>query len=84
MLQTPEQQSDPVAQESPGCTQNEEAWHVPLTAQLPEQHWLAAVHPLPSVLQVVLRGVHLPPAPQVWLQHWPFELHAWLSKAHPG
>jgi hypothetical protein len=83
-LQVPEQQSAPVAQESPGCTQNDDAWHVPLAAQLREQHWAAVVHPLPSVLHVVLSGVHLPPAPHVWLQHAPFDPHGWLSEAHPG
>jgi hypothetical protein len=79
----PVQQSAAVAQESPGCPQKEEAWHVPLEAQNPEQHSDAPVHALPSVLQVALRGVQLPP-PHVWLQHWPLEVQGWLSETHDG
>jgi hypothetical protein len=69
--------------ESPGCPQNDEAWHVPVFAQSPEQHWALAVHWLPTVLQVALRAAHVPLA-QFWLQHWPLELHGCVSDVHAG
>jgi hypothetical protein len=42
------------------------------------------VHWLPSVFIVVFRGVHVPPDPQVWLQHWPLLVQAPLSEMHGG
>jgi hypothetical protein len=36
--QVPVQQSPFEEHASPGCPQNDEAWHVPLLAQSPEQH----------------------------------------------
>jgi hypothetical protein len=82
-VHVPVQQSVPVTHESPGCPQNDEAWQVPLEAQNPEQQSAPPVHALPSVLQVALSGVQVPP-PHVWLQHWPLEVQGWLSDTHEG
>jgi hypothetical protein len=79
----PLQQSVAVAHESPPCPQKDDGWHVPFDAQSPEQHWLAAVHWLPTVAHVVLRGVQWPPV-QLWLQHWLPVAHAWLSEVQAG
>jgi hypothetical protein len=59
-VHVPVQQSPFAEHASPGCPQNDEAWHVPLLAQSPEQHWALAVHWLPTVLQVALRAAHIP------------------------
>jgi hypothetical protein len=48
------QQSEPVAQASPACPQNDDAWHVPLLAQRPEQQSAAAAQWLPRVAHVAL------------------------------
>jgi hypothetical protein len=55
-------------QASPGCVQNDEAWHVPLLAHRPEQHWVPPVHVLPTVLHIGLSAVHVPLV-HVWPQH---------------
>jgi hypothetical protein len=73
MVHAPVQQSAPVAQASPGCTQNEDAWQVP-PEQSPEQQVALEEQVLPMVEHCVLSAVHVPPAPHVWLQHWPFEV----------
>jgi hypothetical protein len=81
-LHVPVQQSEPVEQASPGCTQKDEGWQVPLE-QSPEQHAAFDAHALPIVLQVALSAAHLPPL-QVWLQHWPLVAHATPSDRHCG
>jgi hypothetical protein len=81
-LQVPVQQSAPVAHASPGCAQNDDAWHVPLEHR-PEQHVPLDEHALPIVLHVALRVAHLPPV-HVWLQHSPFVAHAVPSEWHCG
>ena len=53
--QTPPQQSAGAEQASPTWTQKEEFEHTPLRQSL-EQHSSLPPQPLPSVLQVVLRG----------------------------
>jgi hypothetical protein len=68
------QQSAPVEQESFGCPQKDEAWHVPFVQSF-EQHSADPPQPLPSVLHIVVRGVHFPPVPQFWLQHSPLAVH---------
>jgi hypothetical protein len=50
--------------------------------QVPLQHWVPDVQALPAVLQVVLRGVQVPPAPQIVLQHSLEELHDCPSETH--
>jgi hypothetical protein len=77
-VQEPVQQSVPVAQASPGCAQKEEGWHVP-DEQKPEQQEAPDEQALPTVEQLPLSGVHVPFVPHVWLQHWPFDVHAPLS-----
>jgi hypothetical protein len=84
MLQTPEQQLAPVVHESPVCWQNDGAWQVPFAAQNPEQQEAALVQVLPMLAQLGLSGVHVPPSPQLWPQHWPFEVHAALSGVQDG
>lgn len=81
-MHTPVQHSPPVVHTSPCCTQNDDALHTP-PVQSAEQHSLPAIHALPKVLQVVLRGVHLPAA-HAPLQHWLPEVHAALSDVHAG
>jgi hypothetical protein len=83
IVHVPVQQSELVAQASPACTQNEDDWHVP-AEQRPEQHAALDVHALPIVEHVLLSGVHVPVAPQVWLQHCPFAVHGLLSDWHDG
>jgi len=83
MLHVPVQQPEPTEQASPGCAQKEDAWHVPLAAQCFEQHVASEVQLLPTVEQLELRAVHVPPA-QFWLQHWPLDVHAALSAVHAG
>jgi len=70
------------AQESPGCRQNDEGWHAP-AVQRPEQQAPFDVHEFPKVRQALLSAAHFPPL-HVWLQHWPFVVHAVLSEAHVG
>jgi len=82
VLQTPVQQSALVAQESPGCSQNDDGWHEPATHKLEQQSALPA-HWLPSVLQVPFRVVHTLPV-HVWLQQSPFAAHAFPSDVHAG
>jgi hypothetical protein len=48
-----------------------------------EQHAASVVHALPSVRQVVLSGAQVP-LTQLWLQHFPFEVHAAWSEVHAG
>jgi len=68
IVHAPVQQSPLVAHASLGCTQNDEAWQVP-PEQRPEQQAALEEQALPMVEHVVLSGVHVPLAPQVWLQH---------------
>jgi hypothetical protein len=84
MLHTPEQQLAPVPHESPVCWQNEGDWQVPFAAQNPEQHVPASGQGLPMLAQLGLSGVQVPPEPQLWLQHWPLEVHAALSGVQAG
>jgi hypothetical protein len=49
-----------------------------------EQHSEAVVHAFPSVEHVVLRGVQVPPVPQVPLQHCELVVHDLLSLVHGG
>jgi hypothetical protein len=74
MLHEPVQQSPFATHASPACAQNEDAWQVP-PEQRPEQQDALEVQALPTVEQEVLRGVHVPLLPQVWLQHWPDAVH---------
>jgi hypothetical protein len=60
IVHPPVQQLALAEQTSPGCPQKEDGWHVPL-AHLPEQHSLPDTQELPSVLQEVLSGAHVPP-----------------------
>jgi hypothetical protein len=41
-----------------------------------EQHAALSVHALPTVVQLALSGVHVPPAPQIPLQHCALSEHA--------
>jgi hypothetical protein len=68
-------------QTSPVWTQNDEAAHTP-PEQRPEQHSPLAVQVLPSVLHVVLSGVHMPFAPQLPPQHCALVEHAAPSAVH--
>jgi hypothetical protein len=83
MVHVPVQQSALVAHASLGCTQNEDDWHAP-PEHNPEQHAALDVHALPIVAHVLLSAVHVPFAPQVWLQHCPFAVHGPLSDWHAG
>ncbi len=83
IVQVPVQHCALAEQASPGCVQNEEPWQVPLRAQLPEQHWAALMHRLPTVLHIVLSATHLP-AVHVWLQHSPFDVQAAPSDVQAG
>jgi hypothetical protein len=83
MVHVPVQQSPSAAQASSGCTQNEDAWHVP-PEQRPEQQAALEEQALPMVEHVVLSGVQVPFAPHVWLQHWPLAVHGRLSDWHAG
>jgi hypothetical protein len=76
------QQSAAPRQLSPAWPQNDEAWHVPFEQSL-EQQASPLVHALPSVRQVVLSGAQVP-FTQLWLQQFPFEVHAALSEVHAG
>ena len=76
------QQSAALAQLSPPCPQNDEAWHVPFEQRL-EQQSPPFVHWLPSVLQVVLRGAQVPPV-QLWLQQLPFDVQEPWSEVQAG
>ncbi len=84
IVQSPPQQSDGDPHASPLCPQNDEAWHVPLLAQNIEQHPEFCVHELPTVVQLVLSGVHVPAAPHIPLQHCALPAHAWPSEVHAG
>src|SRR5690348_960385 len=77
----PPQHSASCAQASPSCTQYDDGPHTPEVLQSCEQHSVLPPHGLPSVLQVVLSGVHLPPE-QLPPQHWPLSVHAALSAVH--
>ncbi len=77
------QQSPFEAQASSACTQNDDAWQVP-PEQRPEQQVALEEQAFPMVEHVVLSGVQVPPAPHVWLQHWPFEVQGSLSDWHAG
>jgi hypothetical protein len=79
----PPQQSDAEPQTSPFWLQNEEAAHTPLVHAF-EQHCEPVLHWLPSVLQVVLSAVHVPPVPQTPLQHWTLLWQLAPSLAHAG
>ena len=68
IVHAPVQQSPLVAHASPGCTQNDDAWHV-LLEQSPEQQAVLEEQALPIVEHAVFSGVHVPFVPQVWLQH---------------
>jgi hypothetical protein len=77
IVQTPPQQSAGAEHVSPTCTQKDEFEQTPLRQSF-EQHSPSAEHALPSVLQLVLSGSHVPLV-HVPLQHaLPFE-HAALS-----
>jgi hypothetical protein len=67
---------------SPGCTQNDEGWHVPVR-QRPEQHSEGCAHGLPSVWHV---GFSVPQAPAVHvpLQHCVPVVHPAPSAVHAG
>ena len=78
MVQAPVQQSPFAAHASPACTQNDDDWQVP-PEQSPEQHAALDEQALPIVEHVVLSGVQVPLVPQVWLQHWPLDVHGRLS-----
>jgi len=54
----------------------------PLALHACEQHSAPPTHGLPSVLHVVLSGVHVPPAPHAPPQHSPLVVHAALSATH--
>jgi hypothetical protein len=54
----------------------------PFALQSCEQQSLAAVHGLPSVLQVAFSGVQVPLVPHVPPQHWPLLEQAWPSAVH--
>jgi hypothetical protein len=82
LLQTPLQQSVPLLQMSPVCTQNDEAEHFP-PLHRPEQQSLLVAQVLLSVEQVVLSGAHLPLA-QVPLQQSASLAQTWLSDVHAG
>jgi hypothetical protein len=79
----PVQQPAPAEQESPGCAQKDDAWHVPLLAQYPDAHWAADVQGLPTVAFDELSAAHLPPT-QLSLQHSPFDPQAPVSAVHAG
>jgi hypothetical protein len=81
-VHVPVQQFPLVAQLSPPCPQNEDAWQVPFVHKL-EQQSLPEAHGLPSVLHVVLRAAQVPPV-QLWLQQSPFATQAPLSAVHAG
>jgi hypothetical protein len=66
-LHTPVQQSPFWEQTSPAWPHHDDGWQVP-PAQRLEQQSPGPWHALPSVAQVALSGIHVPPA-QVWLQH---------------
>jgi hypothetical protein len=83
MSQAPVQQSPFAAQASPGWAQNDDDWHVP-PEQRPEQQAALEEHALPRVEHAASSGVQVPPLPQVWLQHWAFEVQGSLSDWHAG
>jgi hypothetical protein len=80
-VQTPPQHSASAEHASPSCVHHDDAPHVPLEPQYDEQHSPLPVHGLPSVLQPVLSGAHVPfvHAPP---QHWPSCVHAAPSAVH--
>src|SRR5947209_4663634 len=78
LVQTPPQQSLPLAQTSPFCPQYEGAEQMPLLQKF-EQHSPPVVHALPSVLHELFSCVHEPFDPHVPLQHCAFVVHVWLS-----
>ena len=78
LVQTPPQQSLPLAQTSPFCPQYEGCAHKLLRHSF-EQHSPAPVHGLPSDLQALVMGVHVPFEPHVWPQHSELFVHAALS-----
>jgi hypothetical protein len=82
-VHVPVQHCGPAEHASPGCVQKDEAWHVPLLAQLPEQHWAPLEHVFPRVLHIVLSAAHFPPV-HVWLQQSPFAPQAFPSGVHVG
>ncbi len=82
-LQSPPQQSAFDPQTSPFCPQNDDATQTWLE-QSCEQQPALAVHALPSVLQDVLSGVHVLPAPHVPLQHSGPVVQARPSDVHAG
>jgi hypothetical protein len=82
IVQVPVQQSDDEAHASPPWPQKDDGWHAPFV-QRPEQHWAFDAQALPSVPQVAFRAAHMP-AVQVWLQQFPFDVHAWPSDVQDG
>jgi hypothetical protein len=82
-VQEPVQQPVPTEQASPGCAQNDDAWHVPLVEQYPEAHWAADVQGLPTVALAEFSAAHFPPT-QLSLQHSPFDPQAAVSAVHVG
>ena len=52
--------------------------------QRPEQQAALEEHTLPTVEHFVSSGVQVPLLPQVWLQHWPFEVQGRLSDWQAG
>jgi hypothetical protein len=83
MVHVPVQQSPFATHASPACVQKDEAWQVP-PEHRPEQQAELEEHALPRVAHVVLRGVHVPLLPHVWLQHWPEDVHDPSSDWHAG
>ena len=60
MVRVPVQQSVPVEHASPGCPQNDDAWHVPFEQRF-EQQSAPVAHWVPSVLHTLFSGAHVPP-----------------------
>jgi hypothetical protein len=78
MLQIPPQQSLGDAHTSPFWPQYEATAHT-FIWQCMEQQSPSTAHGLPSVLHMVLSGVHVPPAPQLPLQQLAPEVHGMPS-----
>jgi hypothetical protein len=81
-VQTPPQQSGPLAQTSPSCVQKEDAIEQCPEAHSFEQQSASCVHALPDVWHVMLSAVHVPLLPHAPLQHCAALEHAWPSETH--
>jgi hypothetical protein len=82
LVQMPPQHCSPVAHASPSCPHHDEALQCP-PEQSFEQQSAPVEQALPRVLQVVLRGVHVPLV-QVPLQHEALDVHFMPSEMHAG